>query len=162
MAYDAFIKIDGITGDSTDRAHPGEIVLLSYSFGVTNPVRLTTGGGGAASGRNSFQDLHFTAALSKASPQLFARCVSGTHIAHATLTVRKAGESPIDFYIVKLSTVVISSYSDAFVFANGDLPVDSVSLAFGKIEIQYKSQNADGGIGAVTSAGWDVQRNKLA
>ncbi len=159
MAYDAFIKIDGITGDSTDKAHPGEIVLLSYSFGVTNSARITTGSGGASAGRNSFQDIHFTAGLSKASPLLFAKCVTGTHIPHATITVRKAGERPIDFFIVKLSTVIITSYSDAF--TGGELPVDSVSIAFGKFEIEYKSQNADGGIGAVVTAGWDLSRNRL-
>jgi len=159
MAFDAFMKIDGITGESTDRAHPGEIELLSYSFGVSNSAHAAAGSG-AAAGRASFQDFHFTAGVSKASPQLFAKCVTGAHFPHATLTVRKSGETPIDFFVVKLSTVIVSSYSDAF--ANGDRPVDSVSLSFGQILIEYKSQNADGGIGSVVSAGWDLQRNRLA
>jgi type VI secretion system secreted protein Hcp len=159
MAFDAFMKIDGITGDSTDKAHPGEIEVMSYSFGVANSARAVTGSGGGA-GRASFQDLHFTAGLSKASPQLFLKCVTGVHIPHCTLTVRKAGETPIDFFIVKLSNTIIGSYSDAF--GNDDLPVDSVSLVFGAIQIEYKSQKADGGIGSVISAGWDLQRNRQA
>ena len=158
MAYDAFLKIDGITGDSQDKQHPGEIVLMSYSFGVTNSARITAGGGGGA-GRNSFQDFHFTTGLSKASPQLFAKCVTGTHIPHTTLTVRKAGENPVDFFIVKLSDAIINSYSDAF--AGGDLPVESVSMVFKTIQIEYKTQNSDGGIGAVVTAGWDLSRNHL-
>ena len=36
MAYDAFLKIDGIEGESNDKTHKGEIELSSFSWGVSN------------------------------------------------------------------------------------------------------------------------------
>ena len=36
MAFDAFLKIEGIEGESTDKAHPGEIEISSFSWGVSN------------------------------------------------------------------------------------------------------------------------------
>ena len=41
---DFFLKIEGIEGESEDRAHKGEIEILSWSWGVTNAG--TSGGGG--------------------------------------------------------------------------------------------------------------------
>ena len=36
MAFDAFLKIEGIDGESTDKTHPGEIEVTSFSWGVSN------------------------------------------------------------------------------------------------------------------------------
>ena len=36
MAFDAFLKIEGIEGESTDKTHPGEIEIESFSWGVAN------------------------------------------------------------------------------------------------------------------------------
>lgn len=35
---DFFLKIDGIKGESTDKAHKGEIEIESFSWGETNDV----------------------------------------------------------------------------------------------------------------------------
>ena len=36
MAFDAFLKIEGIDGESADKTHPGEIEVVSFSWGVSN------------------------------------------------------------------------------------------------------------------------------
>ena len=90
MAFDAFLKIDGIDGESTDKFHPGEIEISSFSWGVTQTGSIGSGGGGGA-GKASFQDLHFSSSISKASPNLMIACATGEHIKEATLTVRKGG-----------------------------------------------------------------------
>ena len=36
MAFDAFLKLDGIEGESNDKTHKGEIEISSYSWGVAN------------------------------------------------------------------------------------------------------------------------------
>ena len=48
MAFDAFLKIDGIEGESTDKTHPGEIEIQSFSWGVSNTASGGAGGGGGA------------------------------------------------------------------------------------------------------------------
>ena len=45
-AIDYFLKLDGITGESMDSKHKGEIELLSFSFGET--CRPAPGSGAAA------------------------------------------------------------------------------------------------------------------
>ena len=61
MAFDAFLKIEGIEGESTDKTHPGEIEIGSYSWGVEQPG--SVGGGGGGTGRVVAQDFHFTTKL---------------------------------------------------------------------------------------------------
>jgi len=43
MAYDAFIKLDGIEGESTDKQHPGWIEILNYDLDVSQIIMIPTG-----------------------------------------------------------------------------------------------------------------------
>ena len=160
-AVDYFLKLDGITGDSTDAAHKGEINVDSFSWGLSQSGSGGFGGGGGA-GKAQFQDFHFTMKSSKASPDLFKKCATGAHLKEAVLTCRKAGgdNAGQDFLKFTLSDVLISSYS-----VNGDAhsdngPEDAISLSFAKVLMEFASQNADGGIGSVISAGFDLKLNK--
>ena len=81
MAFDAFIKIEGIPGESTDDAHADWIEVLSYSCGVSQPASgSASSGGGASAERADFQDFSIVKALDKASPKLALACADGTHI----------------------------------------------------------------------------------
>ena len=93
MAFDAFLKLDGIAGDSTDKQYSEWIELESFSWGATQTS--TRGGGGAGKGKVEFQDLHFVVNFSKASPELFKRCATGEHIKTGVLAVRQRAEKPV-------------------------------------------------------------------
>jgi type VI secretion system secreted protein Hcp len=158
MAIDYFLKIDGISGESLDSKHKGEIEVESWSWGESNPAQPGGGGGGGA-GKVQMQDLAFTTRFSKASPQLILACASGKHFKDAVLTARKAGKGQQEFLTFSLSDVLVSAYQTAG--AGGDvLPGDSVSLNFSKIQVEYKPQNPDGSLGSSIKAGWDVKQNK--
>jgi type VI secretion system secreted protein Hcp len=62
MAFDAFLKLDGIDGESADAKYKGAIEILSFSWGVSNAGSHGSGSGGGA-GKASFQDLHFVSGL---------------------------------------------------------------------------------------------------
>src|SRR5918992_2438205 len=94
-AFDYFLKIDGIAGESADSKHKGEIDVESWSWGETQSGSSGVGGGGA--GKVQMQDLHVTASMSKASPQLMLACASGTQLKSAVLTGRRAGASQLEF-----------------------------------------------------------------
>ena len=137
MAFDAFLKIDGIDGESTDRAHKDEIEIDSYSWGVEQAGTVGGAGGGGGAGRASAQDFHFTMPLSKASANLMLACATGAHIREATLTCRKAGgTNQIEFLKIKLSDLLVSSYAPGG-SAENDRPTESISLNFAKIEFLY-------------------------
>jgi type VI secretion system secreted protein Hcp len=158
MAIDYFLKIDGVSGESLDSKHKGEIDVESWSWGESNPAQ-PGGGGGAGAGKVQMQDLVFTTRFSKASPQLILACASGKHFKDAVLTARKAGKGQQEFLTFSLSDVLVSTYQTGG--AGGDvLPGDAVSLNFSKIQVEYKPQNPDGSLGSSIKAGWDVKQNK--
>ena len=92
MAFDAFIKIEGIPGESTDDKHKDWIEVLSYSTGVSQPsAGSASSGGGASSERADFQDFSIVKTLDKASPKLALACARGEHIPTVTLELCRAG-----------------------------------------------------------------------
>jgi type VI secretion system secreted protein Hcp len=158
MASDIFAKIGDIKGESIDDKHKDEIDVMSYSWGLSNAGSLASGGGGGA-GKAQFQDFHFTSNTNKASPKLFLSCATGEHIKEATITVRKAGGTRLEYIVIKMNDVLISSYQTGG-SSGEDRPTDQVSMAFAKIEYSYTPQKADGSADAAITAGWDLKANK--
>ena len=154
---DYFLKIDGIPGESTDSKHKDEIVLTSFSMGVSNAGSVSSGGGGGE-GKASFHDFNFTHKFDKASPLLMLACATGKHIPTATMTARKAGKGGFEFLFIKMNDVLVTSSQAGG--SGDDLPVEAVSLAFAKIEVDYKPQRANGSLGAATSFRWDLRENR--
>lgn len=157
MAFDAFLKIDGIKGESTDRSHPDEIVVLSFAWGVTQ-AGSPGGGGGGGAGKASFQDFHFNSVVHKGSPLLAASCATGKHLASALLSLRASGQKAFDFLKIKLEDVLVSSYEPSY--GGGEKPNDEVSLNFARIRFDYQVQKADGSPGDLSHFGFDVKQNK--
>ena len=155
-AFDYFLKIDGIDGESSDAQHKGEIDLEAWSWGETQPHPT---GGGAGAGKVTMADFSFTTKLTKASPKLFLACAEGSHIKAAWLTARRAAGKAADYFLKwTFSDLLVSSYQTGA--AAGNAPVDQVSFNFSKIEVEYKEQRPDGSFGAGFKAGWDLKANK--
>jgi len=145
---DLFLKFDGIQGESTDKSHPGEIVLESFSWGLTNPANPATG---ASGGRTSVQDFHFAAKVTKASVQLMAAAATAKKIKNGTLTVRNIKDH-FEFLFYKFDNVFITSLQEG---GDGERPVDQVSFAFQKISVEFKQQG-----GGTTLFSWSLSSLK--
>jgi type VI secretion system secreted protein Hcp len=158
--FDAFLKIDGIKGESADDKHKGEIDLMSFSWGVEQTGTSATGGGGGA-GKAHFHDLSFLKKTDASSPLLFLNCANGSHIKEANLTVRKAGGTQLEYLKIKLTDVLVSSLQPSGNHGSDTIPMEQVSLNFAKVEVSYQPQGADGKAqGGPILAGWDVKANK--
>ena len=48
MAFDAFLKIDGIPGESGDEKHKDWIEILSFAHGLEQPAQATASSAGGA------------------------------------------------------------------------------------------------------------------
>jgi len=153
-AVDYFLKIDGVEGESTDDKHKGEIEIDSFSWGVSNPGSMAAGGG---TGKATFQDMHFTMHVSKASPKLMQAAATGEHLKTVDLTVRKAGGTQMEYYTIHLEDILVSSYSSSG--SSGEVPMESISLNYQKIEFQYIPQNADGTVAGAVKASWNLATN---
>lgn len=156
---DLFLKIEGIDGESKDDKHKNEIDIDGFGFGESQGGTFGSGGGGGG-GKVLMQDFHFSKSVDKSSPKLFLACATGEHIKSATLTVRKAGKEQQEFYVVKFSDILVSSFSTSGSAHGGNIPSESISFNFSKIEWEYKPQNADGTLAGGIKAGYDVKANK--
>ena len=160
MAFDAFLKLDGIPGESVDKKHKDEIEILSWSWGVSNAGSASGGGGGT--GKASFQDFHFVSNLQKSSPSIWLKCATGEHIKQGLITVRKAGGNQFEFYKVTLTDVLVSSFQQGG-DAGGlsDRPTEQISLNFQKVRTDYMLQTDKGTVGGTFTAEFDVRGNQV-
>jgi len=152
-----FLNLDGVKGESKDKAHTQEIDILSWSWGMSNSGSAHVGGG-AGSGKVSVQDLSLTKYLDSSSAPLMLSCCNGEHFGSAVLTVRKAGEKPLEYLTIKLQEVVITSVTTG---ASGgdDRLTENVTLNFAKVKVEYLPQEAKGGKGNMIPFGWDIAGN---
>jgi len=136
---DFFLKLEGIEGESSDSKHKGEIQLESFSWGASNP-----GGIGDKGGRVSLQDFSFTAKIGTQSPHLFRALLEGRPISNGTLTVTNGRQTES---VVMLGEIVVSSYKESVDVSaaqcdrddqksNNNLPIETVSLNFQKIDFK--------------------------
>ena len=157
MASDIFAKIGDIKGESLDAKHKDEIEVMSFSWGVTNSGGSSTGGGGGA-GKATFQDLSIVHAIDKATPKLLSACATGLHLKDATITHRKAGKGQQEFLIVKMNDVIITGVTHGG--GSGQPGSEVVTLAFAKVDFEYKPQKADGSLDAGIHFKYDLKANK--
>jgi type VI secretion system secreted protein Hcp len=157
---DYFLKIDGIDGESQDSKHKNEIQIESFSWGEQNAGTASVGGGMGA-GKVNFNDFNFAMRLNKASPVLFAKCASGEHIKSAVLTCRKAGKEQQEYLKVTFSDLLVSNYQTGG--SAGDIvPMDSISINFTKVEVEYKEQKPDGTLAGSIKKSYDIKQQKAA
>src|SRR5215204_7689183 len=156
MATNIFAKIGDIKGESADSKHKDEIEVLSFSWGVANPADFKSPGGGA--GRPTFSDLIFAHNIDKASPNLLKACATGTHLKEATITHRKPGKGQQEYLIIKMSDVIVTGVSLAD--TSGGASSETVTMAFAKVDLEYKPQKQDGSLDAGIHFKYDIKANK--
>jgi type VI secretion system secreted protein Hcp len=158
MASDFLLEIDGIKGESKDKNHKDTIEIASFSWGISNQGSHASNAGGGA-GKASFQDIHFTCSVGKASTNLALSCASGKHIKKAVLFVRKQGETQQDYYTLTLEDLLVLSYQSGDHAGGTSIPTDQFSLNYAKIKYEYKPQKQDGSLDAPSTMTWDVKAN---
>ena len=157
MSTDIFAKIGDIKGESVDAKHKDEIEVLSFSWGVTHPVSAAHGGGGGE-GKATFNDLTIVHHIDKATPSLMRACATGEHLKEATITHRKAGKGAAEYLVVKMNDVTITGV------VHGGNTIDNsetVSLAFSKVDLEYRPQKQDGSLDAWIAFKYDIKGQKV-
>ena len=165
-ALDAFLKIEGIEGESRAAGHEDEIEVLAWSWGIANPP---SHGGQDPDGHEHrvVRDLVIRKAYDKASPKLFRAAFTEEPLDTADEPVRlvirkKYGEGDdavtVPFKEIKLSEgVYVVGYDHEWgpdyrdpdddgdgIPTKSGTPTESLSFSYGKIEITYSPQGEDG------------------
>ena len=166
MAADAYLKIEGINGESADAAHEGWIELTLAHWGVMQPRSASASTG---NGHTADRCEHRTLSLSKiadvASPILMQTCSMGKTIRKATLEFMRAdGDGkPVKYYEVELENVMIANMDQQM--GDSGLVRDDIGLRFSKIKWKYIQQQIDGGTSGGSGGsvgGWDLSGNQCA
>lgn len=177
MAFDAYLKIDGVPGEALDDAHRDWIELKRFDFGASQATSATaSSAGGASAERVNLSEFTIEKFIDKASAKLFEFCCKGQHIKNITLEVNRAGGSKVRYLQVQLEEVIVSSTNiegtsvstgwenqrNSDVEDRNDLPYETVKFNYARIKITYTQQKrSDGQGGGNVTGGWDRTRNKV-
>ena len=158
MAYDTYLKIAGVEGESSAAGFEKQIEVDSFSWSLSNPSTMNSTGSGLAAGRVNLSSFSIAKRLEKSSARLFAACCQGEHFDKMELMVRKAtGKGGQDVYLTyTFHSVLVESVS--WSAADGQVPQEVVTFAFAKVEIEYKMQDTESGqLTVAGQASWDLK-----
>ena len=158
MTQDIFLFIDGISGESQDADHMGEMEVTSWHWKIHQHSNLLAGPGGGAP-RASVEDLVILHQIDRSSPNLMTYCLNGRRIAQAVLTMRKAGGAPLDFYRITMDNVMITTVEPS---GSAGGFYEQISLSFSKIRQEYILQNKLGGSAGMVTGAFDIRNNMQA
>ncbi|BAH40914.1 MAG TPA: Hcp1 family type VI secretion system effector [Gemmatimonas aurantiaca] len=160
MAFDTFLKLAGIDGESTAKGFEKQMEIYSFSWGASNPTTIGSGSTGISAGKVSVSSFNVMKKTETASAKVFAACATGKHIATAEVVLRKAGgdagQNP--FLKYKFTDVMVESIQWSGSSGGDDTPTESLSFAFGKVEIEYLKQEKDGKLTVAGQASWDLTK----
>ncbi|HEU4389533.1 MAG TPA: type VI secretion system tube protein Hcp, partial [Blastocatellia bacterium] len=146
MAFDAFLKVEGCPGESTDDAHKEWIEILSYSMGVSQPSSPTSTAGSMSAERANFQDFVVTKVIDKASPKLALQCASGEHFKEVKLELCRAAGDKQKYMEYRMTDCIVTSFRPGGHSGGAEsLPLEEVSFSYGKIEWKYTSTDSQTG-----------------
>ena len=160
MAFDSFIKITGVDGESVRQGHEKEIEIYSFSWGASNPTNVGHGTGLTA-GKVSISSFNIMKKTDKASPSLFQACCVGKTYTDAVVVLQKASgtaATPIKFLTYTFKDVMIESIQWSGSSGGDDTPTESLSIAFASVQIDYTPQGMEGDASGNASASWDITK----
>jgi type VI secretion system secreted protein Hcp len=161
-AYSIFLQLDGTPGEATASGFEDQIVVTSFSHGVSTTVTTNPTGGPGAS-EPTFTDLTISKSLDKASPLLYLNCAQGKVIKTATLTLCQQDEDKTTvFYTIKLGQVLVTSVRSSGNSGGDSRPTETITLNFSTIDCKYVPQNSDGTAGTPVEFKWNLTTNKAA
>ncbi|GKQ49078.1 type VI secretion system tube protein Hcp [Pseudomonas syringae pv. theae] len=164
MAFDAYLKIEGIPGEALDAQFKDWIEMDDFDVGASQSASVTaTSSGGATGGRARMSDLFFRKTVDKSTPKLHEACCSGKHFKEVTIAVNRAGSEKLKYLEIKLEEVIISSVSlNGNGSVEGGFPAETVRLNYGRMKMIYTQQKRiDGQGGGQVVGGWDGIANKV-
>jgi type VI secretion system secreted protein Hcp len=141
-------KAGKVKGEATASGHVDDIQVRGWTWGAMASSAI---GSTQATGRRSYKHLTIAKRIDSASTSLLSALATNDEVKEAKLTMRKAGGTALDYYVMTLKGARVVGI-DVNADATGQA-VETVSFAFTKIEVVYTPQQRVGiGAGASTFA----------
>jgi type VI secretion system secreted protein Hcp len=135
-----------IKGEATSPGHVDDIVVKGWAWGLAASSAI---GSTQATARRSWKALTLTKGVDRASTPLMSALVANDEIKEARFSLRRAGGTQGDYYVIVLQRGRIASL-DQTVDAAGTA-VETISIVFNKIDVEYRQQQNVGDAGATSS-----------
>ena len=129
MSFDAFLKIEGIPGESRKDGTPRRDRRSELQLRRIATRRRSRSGTGAGASQVSISSFNIMKRTDLSSTALFLRCATGEHIPEAIVTLRKAGgTNPLEYLQYKFTKVYVDNiqWSGS---GGGDDIADRIALA---------------------------------
>lgn len=170
MAVDAFIQFEksaatmaDVKGESTDVSFKNFFELKDFSFGVENKATLGSATSGAGGGKIQFNEFTIKRIADGGSPSFFKNCAVGAHYKLVTLALRKSGGDSVraaaPYLVFSFGTVFCTKID--WSGPGDDGPEESLTFAYGALDIAYAPQKADGTLEPLkNTSSWNQVTNK--
>lgn len=154
------LEIKDVKGNCQIDKYQGQIILQSFSHGVSLPLQMDTSNTERTAGRPNFTEMTFTKMSDMATPVLYAACVQGKKLGDAKIHIGR-NENGVFMSVIEyvLTSAMVSNISTS---GGGGIPMDSFSLNFTKITQDFTQQKSDSTKQGTANFGWDLETNKAA
>jgi len=153
-AYDMFLKIEGMDGESVDANHAKWMDVMEYGWGVE-----VVPGGSSRMTSSQHLGLVITKTLDKTSPGLALKCSKGEHIPSVILAICQAEGDRTQIMRYTLEDAVVTSVHVSGSAADGMRPVEEISFSYRRITWLYTELDATGKAKGNVEFTWNVEQN---
>jgi type VI secretion system secreted protein Hcp len=155
----AFIKFDGVDGESVFVDYEGWSMIRGFSQAISREVD-PSGGSTRGRGDAQFTDIFCTKELDKSSPKLAEAIAKGTVFPKVEIHLTRnnpAGGGQIPYLKYELKNVLISSYNLTGHTTPGSNNYESVALNFEEITMTYTEYDEEGNIKGNVEYSWNLE-----
>ncbi len=154
MAFDAYISVKDIPGESQDDAHPDWFKVYTYNHDVSMQLSQASATGGLTGGEALFGDLLVSKTLDKASVLLNLACLKGDKIPEVIMEVCVTTGDKEVILRYTMTDVLVRSISIAGGSGGEDRPLETVVFACSKWKWEYTPIG-----GETLDRTWDLAKN---
>lgn len=159
-----FMKVPKIDGESKEKNHDKWIELQSCQWNHSRTIAAGVKSSQRSRGETFFNDLVVTQMMFKGSLKIQQNAATGTVMDPVEIHFCRTGADPaqgLETYLtVKLTDCMITSYSTSI--AGEDVPYESLSLNFTKVEMEYKEADAKGKLTTASAFTFDKETGSAA
>lgn len=159
MASNVYMKVSGVPGESQETNHKEWIECTGVNYSVNSPVSYQAGGGSAV-GAAEPSPISVYAKQGKHSPEFQKAQFNGKsfdliEFEFLKQTGADAGEK---FMVIKIKHAMVTNYAPDL--SGQSEPMESVSLTYEDIEIEYFGQNSQNQLSRVGATGYNLKEKK--
>lgn len=152
-----YVKFGSIKGDATHQEHKDWVQVDSIQWGVGRAITTPTGSTkNREASEPSISEVTVTKQMDQSSIYFFEEACVGNKAQDCKIHMVSTGSPGRTYAEFNLSNTLVSGYS---VSSGGDVPSESISFSFTKIEHKYNTVD-EGGKSKPASASYDMTTTK--